>query len=207
MFNVLTIAREYGSGGSEIGRKVAELLGWQCVDKQIIERVAAMGSVEQAWAEHIDERAITWWQRVMKSLRQGGPESYISGGIELGVDHDMAQQFTARVIQEAANEGNCVIIGRSSGFVLRHSPNVLRLLVYAPMAEKLKRMQVRHPKEKDLPTLVRRMDAERTYYAQNYYGFDPTQTHLYHLCLNSTMGIETCAKVAAQIIQSSRTAG
>ena len=55
MFNVLTIAREYGSGGSDIGRKVAELLGWECVDKQIIERVAAMGKVNPAWAAQADE--------------------------------------------------------------------------------------------------------------------------------------------------------
>lgn len=50
VFNVLTIAREYGSGGSEIGRKVAEILGWECLDKQIIERVAAMGKMDSAWA-------------------------------------------------------------------------------------------------------------------------------------------------------------
>jgi len=58
MFNVLTIAREYGSGGSDIGRKVAELLGWECVDKQIIEQVAAMGKVDPAWAAQADEHAI-----------------------------------------------------------------------------------------------------------------------------------------------------
>ena len=51
MFNVVTIAREYGSGGSDIGRKVAELLAWTCVDKQIIERVSAIGKVDPSWAE------------------------------------------------------------------------------------------------------------------------------------------------------------
>ena len=54
MFNVLTIAREYGSGGSDIGHKVAELLGWECIDKQIIERVAAMGGVDNSWVELTD---------------------------------------------------------------------------------------------------------------------------------------------------------
>ncbi len=51
MFNVVTIAREYGGGGADIGRKVATLRGWVCVDTQIIERVAAMGKVDPSWAE------------------------------------------------------------------------------------------------------------------------------------------------------------
>jgi cytidylate kinase len=88
MFNVLTIAREYGSGGSDIGRKVAELLGWECVDKQIIDRVAAIGKVDPAWAAQADEHAIAWWERVMKSFRQGGPESYIGDMSEFAVDRD-----------------------------------------------------------------------------------------------------------------------
>jgi cytidylate kinase len=203
MFNVLTIAREYGSGGSDIGRKVAELLGWECVDKQIIDRVAAMGKVDTSWAEQADEHAIAWWERVMKGFRQGGPESYIGDETQFAVDRDTVQIFTASVIQEAAKVGNCVIIGRSSGCVLRHDPHVLRVLVYAPLKEKIKRMKLRHPQEHDLQALLHRIDSERTRYVQKYYGCDPANPALYHLCLNSTLGIDTCAGMIAQIIQSS----
>jgi len=203
MFNVLTIAREYGSGGSDIGRRVAELLGWECVDKQIIGRVAAMGKVDPGWAAQADEHAIAWWQRVMKSFRQGGPESFVGAGLELGVDRDTVQQFTASVIQEAAKVGKCVIIGRSSGCVLRHDPHVLRVLVYAPLAEKIERMKIRHPHEHDLPALLRRMDSERIHYVQQYYGCDPAYRGLYHLCLNSTLGIDVCARLIVEIVQAS----
>jgi len=63
MFNVVTIAREYGSGGSDIAHKVAEMMGWVCIDKQIIEKVAAMGKVDPAWAARADERVNSWWAR------------------------------------------------------------------------------------------------------------------------------------------------
>jgi hypothetical protein len=63
----VTIAREYGSGGSDIGRKVAELLGWMCVDKQIIERVSAIGKVEPSWAEKADEHASARWELASSS--------------------------------------------------------------------------------------------------------------------------------------------
>jgi cytidylate kinase len=203
MFNVLTIAREYGSGGSDIGRKVAELLGWECLDKQIIERVAAMGKVDHAWAAQADEHAIAWWQRVMKSFRQGGPEAYVGQGSELAVDRDTVQIFTAKIIQEAANVGNCVIIGRSAQCVLRRHPHVLRMLVYAPLCEKVERMKLRHPHEQDVQALLRRIDSERLHYARYYYDCDSTDLRLYHITMNSTLGIDTCARMVAQIIQSS----
>jgi cytidylate kinase len=203
MFNVLTIAREYGSGGSDIGRKVAELLGWECMDKQIIERVAAMGKVDHAWVAQADEHAIAWWERVMKSFRQGGPESYVGEGSGLAVDRDTVQIFTANIIQEAAKVGNCVIIGRSAQCVLRRHPHVLRMLVYAPLADKIKRMKLRHPHEHDLPALLRRKDSERLHYARYYYDCDSSDPRLYHITINSTLGIDTCAKMVAQIIKSS----
>ncbi len=200
MFNVLTIAREYGSGGSEIGRKVAEILGWECLDKQIIERAAAMGKMDSDWAARADEHTNAWWERVMKSFWQVTPQLYAEAG---GTDHDTVQVFTAGIIQEAAKIGNCVIIGRSAQCLLRRHSNVFRMLVYAPLKERLVRMKLRHPHERDLPALLRRIDSERLHYARYYYDCDSADPRLYHLTINSTLGIDTCAKMVAQIIQSS----
>ena len=77
-------------------------------------------------------------------------------------------------------------------------------MVYAPLAEKIQRMKIRHPHEHDLQALLQRMDAERTRYVQNYYGCDPASRGLYHLCLNSTLGIDACARLIVQAIQPSR---
>ena len=203
VFNVVTIAREYGSGGSDIGRKVADLLGWACLDKQIIERIGKMG-VDPSWAEKADEHASGWWERVMKSFRQGGPESFAGEGSEFGVDHDTLQQFTVNVIEEAAREGECVIIGRSSNCVLRKHPHVFHVLVFASLSEKVARMKIRHPDEHDLPGLMYRVDYARTYYTQRYYGRDWSDRELYHLCVNSTLGADGCAKLIVQTIQSSQ---
>jgi cytidylate kinase len=202
MFNVVTIAREYGSGGADIGRKVAELLGWVCVDKQIIQRVATMGNVDPAWAETADEHVSAWWERVMKSFRQGGPESFVGKGPEFGVDRDTLQQFTANVIERAARESHCVIIGRSAQCVLQRRPQVLHVLVYGPLAEKVVRMKCRHPQEYNLPDVLHRIDSERTLYTKTYYGHDWSDRGLYHLCVNSTLGIDACAKLILQTIQS-----
>jgi len=200
MFNIVTIAREYGSGGADIGRKVAELLGWEFVDKQIIERVATMGKVDASWAEEADEHSSAWWERVMKGFRYGGLWSYSGEVAGTDVDRDALQQFTARVIEGAAKEGKCVIIGRGAQCVLRLHPHVFHVLVYAPLAEKVKRIKLRHPYERDSQALLHRIDSERAHYTQSYYGHDWSDRRLYHLCVNSTLGIEVCAKVIEQII-------
>jgi cytidylate kinase len=202
-FNVVTIAREYGSGGADIGRKLAQLLGWVCVDKQIIERVATMGKVDPVWAERADEHASAWWERVMKTFRQGGPESFVGDGPEFGVDRDTLQQFTANVIERAAKEGHCVIIGRSAQCVLQRHPQVFHVLVYGPLAEKVLRMKLRHPLDHNLPALLHRIDSERTHYTKRYYGHDWSDRELYHFCINSTLGIGACARLIVQTIQSS----
>jgi cytidylate kinase len=201
MFNIVTIAREYGSGGADIGRRVAELLGWELMDKQIIERVAAMGKVDRSWAEKADEQSCAWWERVLASFRYGGPEVYVGENADTGVNRDTLQQFTARVIEEAGKVGNCVIIGRSSQCVLRYEPRALHVLVYAPMTEKIERMKHRHPHEHDLQALLRRMDAERTHYTQEYYDCDWSDRGHYQLCMNSTLGLDACAELIVNAIR------
>ncbi len=126
---------------------MSELLGWEYVGKQIIERVAAVEKVETSRAEKADERTNAWWEGVMKGFNFRDLESYSVLG------HATLQQLLASVIQEAARVGKCVIIRRSSQCVLHNDPHALRVLVYAPLAETLKRMNLRYPHERDLETL------------------------------------------------------
>jgi cytidylate kinase len=128
----------------------------------------------------------------------------VGEGPEFGVDRDSLQQFTSSVIEGAAKEGKCVIIGRSSQCVLPHSANVLHVLVFAPTAEKVARMKLRHPDEHDLPGLLYRMDNVRTRYTRHYFGHDWLDRGLYHLCVNSTLGVDASAHLIAKAIRSSK---
>ena len=91
MFSVVTIVGEHGSGRADIGRKLTELLGWECVDKQIIERVAAMGKVDTSCAADADEKSDAWWQRVMRSFRYGASWSYSREAPRTDIDHAALQ--------------------------------------------------------------------------------------------------------------------
>lgn len=206
MFNLVTIAREYGSGGGEIGRRVAEILGWELVDREILERVAAPGKVDRAWAEAADEQSCAWWERVLRGFRYGGPEGFLGSFADAGVDRDGLQRFTARVIAEAGRTGRCVIVGRCAQCVLRDNPRALHVLVWASLAERLERLRSEFPAERDLPGLLRRMDAEHARYALNYFGCNLCDRTLFHLCVNSTLGLEVCARLIASAVEERKSA-
>jgi cytidylate kinase len=200
MFDVVTIAREYGSGGGEIGRRLAEILGWELVDRKILERVAAIGKIDPAWAEAADEQSCAWWERVLRGFRYDGPEGLQGSFADAGVDRDGLQRFTARVITEAARASHCVIVGRCAQCVLRDYPRALHVLVWAPLAERLERRRVQFPEERDIPGLLRRMDAEHAKYALTYFGCNLCDRTLFHLCVNSTLGLEVCARLVASAV-------
>jgi cytidylate kinase len=119
----------------------------------------------------------------------------------LPVDYDLMQKTTASFIQQAADTGKCVIIGRSSQCILRRHPHVLHAAIYAPITEKLERMKLRHPHEKDLRGLLEKIDADRARYVHTYYKCDSQNHRLYHLCLNSTFGIDRCAELIVKALQ------
>ena len=198
-FNVVTIAREYGSGGCEIGQQLAEMLGWELVDRRLLERVAALGKIDTESAGAADEQACAWWERVLRGFRCGGPE-HCTSGLNIGVDRDEQQRFTVRAIQEAGKRGRCVIVGRCAQCVLRDQPGVLHVLVWAPLRERLERLKLEHPEERDVAGLLRRMDAEQARYAHEYFGCEACDRKLFHLCLNSTIGLENCARLIASAV-------
>jgi hypothetical protein len=203
MFNAVTIASECGSGGSEIGRKVAELLGWMYVDMELVGRVASTGKVDPSWVEPAGANASAWWERVMNGLPKDGPVTYFDDGPGYETDPDALQQLTVKVIERAAKSGNCVIAGRGAQCILRRHPHVLHALVYAPLADKISRMKLRYPLEHDLHAVLNRIDGEHTRYTHRYYGHDWSNRGLYHLSLNSALGVDVCAKLIALTSQCS----
>jgi cytidylate kinase len=203
MFNVVTIASECGSGGSDIGRSLAKRMGWMYLDMEIIARIASAGKLDPSCLEPGDANANAWWERVIHSLPKAGPVTYFDGEPGYHTDPDALQQLTASVFERAANEGNCVIMGRDAQCILRRHPHVLHVLVYAPLAERTSRMKIRHPAEHDLHAVINRSDSEHTRYTQRHYGQDWLNRNLYHLSLNSTLGVDTCASLIAQIFHCS----
>ncbi len=175
-YRVLTVNREFGSGGGSIAQLIAEQLGWKLLDKEIIDAIAYAAQVDASVVRPYDERVSSWLRRLNQQAMRSAA---LAAGLELGddtvFDADQTVKISQKIIEKAHAEGNYVIVGRGSQCVLQCQPDVFHVFVYAPM--KLRIARLRESLEKcasdkgpNLEQSIRTMDNERAKYLQQYFG-------------------------------------
>ncbi|MDD3333998.1 MAG: cytidylate kinase-like family protein [Eubacteriales bacterium] len=161
---VITIGREYGSGGHEVGSLVAKELGIPLYDKEVLALAAQSSGICKEIFEHHDEKAS------MSSLFYATPASGL-GGMSFGLQMPMNQRvFLAQfeAITKLASEQSCVIVGRCADYVLRDMAHVTHVFVYASMERRVERiMRVENVDQGKAQELIRKTDKQR----KNYYNF------------------------------------
>ena len=191
MFKVLTIAREYGSGGAVIGRRISERLGWKLLDKAFIDNVAHAAKVDPQLARRFDERTDSWLQRLAHQ-GAGRWRGAFEGAVIVSqpdfFDAETMAALAQNMIEEACQRGNCVIVGRGAQCVLRGRKNAFHVFIYAPWAERVARVRQRLPGTRDIEGLIRSTDRQRADYIRTYFGCNWMDPHLYHLLICSELG-------------------
>jgi cytidylate kinase len=191
MFRVVTVAREYGSGGGRIAQLLAGRLGWKLLDRCLVEKIAETARIEPQVAEKFDERPDPWFDRLAEVFWQSpGLRGYMGGPIPERFDADVAAHLTHRIIEEAAEIGDCVVVGRASQCVLQKREDAFHVFVYAPRGERLARLLRRDhglSKAEAEKKLVAE-DATRATYVRVHFGEDWQNRHLYHLMISSCLG-------------------
>jgi cytidylate kinase len=195
MKRVITIAREHGSGGKEIARRVAGTLGWRLVDRELIAEVARLADVKPEEAAAYDERLNPWIVRMAKGLWSGSADSFAAAPRGVVFDADVTAELTRRVILEVAAEGSCVILGRGAQCVLRDRDDALHVFVYAPLPDRTRRLVARHGGEPGAAVELERVDRGRAAYVQHYYASDRSARELYDLLVNSRLGLDAAARM------------
>jgi hypothetical protein len=198
MFRIVTVAREYGSGGARIARLLADRLEWKLLDRCLVERIAQVASVEPEVAEKYDERLDPWFNRLAEVLWQSpGLRGYIPGPVPGWFDADVAARLTRRVIEEAAEMGHCVIVGRGSQCILQRREDVFHTFIYAPPGQRLERLHRRNPHltKGEVEKQLNLRDSVRAAYVRDHFGQDWTNRHLYQLMISSCLGDEAVVPV------------
>ena len=194
MIRVITISREFGSGGAAIARLIAERLGWKLVDNLLLTEIAKQAEVNHELARRYDETVNPWFDRLMKTLWAGGYEGVVSAMDSAEFDADAMVVLCRRVIQEAAAIGDCVIVGRGGQCILQENQDTFHVSVYAPLEERLRRLRERFPPGTDVAALAEETDRKRAQYIRHYFGQDWANRHLYDLCICSSMGLEAAVR-------------
>jgi cytidylate kinase len=187
-FRVVTVGREYGSGGAAIAGALAERLGFRLLDRALIERIAAKANIDPGLAVRLDERVDSWAARVARSLRFGPFEVVSPVAGDAIFDAERLQALTAAVIEEAAAAGECVIVGRGAQCLLRARDAVFHVFVYAPAAERIRRLRARLGTGADVESLIDEVDRKRAAYVRRHFGCDWLDRRLYHLMVNAALG-------------------
>ena len=195
---IITIARQYGSGGREIGERVAELLGIPLYDKELITDAAAKGTLNEEIIKSADESAAN---SLLYTLAMGS--NVLGATMNFGYKmplNDKLFILQSEVIKEYAERGSCVIIGRCSDYVLRNEKNVFRLFIYGDLDHRKERVALRHPeiKSSQLIDVINKTDKRRASYYNFYTGNKWGKYDNYDMAVNSsTLGIEGTANVIA----------
>jgi cytidylate kinase len=188
VINIITIEREYGCGGGEIARKLADRLGWELWDQLLTDEIARLANCEHREVERREERVDPLYYRLLKSVLRGSFEGSLNVHRLKLLDADAVFRITQRVVQKAASIGHCVIVGRGSQHFLSDRSDTLRIFLYAPKEEKKRRLIAETVSETDAEELVNNVDRERAAFIEKYFHMKWPNPSLYHAMLNTAFG-------------------
>ncbi len=194
---VITIGRQFGSGGHEIGMRLAEELGFEFYDKKLVTLAAERTGVIPEALEEADEKATNPW--LYATMETGGMSMYSPTS-----SNDRLFELQGKIIKEAAASGDCVIVGRCADYVLRNEDiELYNVFICAPLDTRIARKQAQEKlDEGDAKALVKKVDKQRRTYYNYYTGKDWDSPESYDITVNSSrLGIPDTAKLLAQIFK------
>jgi cytidylate kinase len=185
---IITVEREYGSGGALIAEKLAERLGWKLWDRELTTEIAKMAHVHPAAAERCDERRDPLLYRLAKVFARGSYERSMPIEGQEVFDAERMVQLVTRVIENAAATGSSVVLGRGAPYILRNRADAFHVFIFAPYEDKLRRLREMGKSQVEATELLDSIDKERAAFIKQYFGKEWPHRYLYNMWINSMVG-------------------
>lgn len=196
---IITISREFGSGGRSVGHRVAQLLDVPYYDKELVKQVAVETGFDEKFIEQEGEYASPWQSLLSYAFSGNGSRQHMNGLSTA----DFLWVIQCRVILELVEKGPCVIVGRCADYILREREDVLNVFIHAPIGFRADRV-VRLYGESDVAPEKRleEKDKRRRAYYKHYADRDWGMSQNYHLSLDSSLvGVERCAQLILDVVR------
>jgi cytidylate kinase len=191
MIRVLTIEREYGSGGAEIAKRVADRLGWKLWDQLLTNEIARRMDCDSHIVEDREEKRDPLFYRLFKAFMRGSFEGSLNAPRLKMADTECIREVTERVVKETADGGKCVIVGRGSAYYLQSRRDTFHVFVYAPFDAKVRRLQASGKSANEAVHLAETVDRDRAAFIKQYFGVEWPDRQRFHLMVNSSIGEDT----------------
>lgn len=198
---IITISREFGSGGRTIGHQVAEALGIPFYDKELVEHIALESGFAPEYVEEHSEHSPTGSIFSYAFASHGHPG--VMNGLSTA---DFLWNIQCNVILQIAEKGPCVIVGRNADYVLKDRPDVLHAFIYADKESRAERIVRLYGESEKTPIArLNEKDKRRKVNCQHYTGRTWGQSQNYDICLNSSvLGIETCSEILIKLMKNGK---
>ena len=200
-YRIITIEREYASGGTQVGRLLGKELGIPVYGREILELAAREGGTTPEYIAHLEETDTNslLYSLVAMAKSAGGQLPQIS-------QTDQLNLLEAQVIQRLADQGPCVIVGRCGGWVLRQRKDVLNVFIHGDRAERMRRAQEEYGiPEEQAAAVLHKFDHRRSNFYHANTGKSWREREGYHMVLDSgLLGTELCAQILANTVRWSR---
>ncbi len=187
---IITISREFGSGGRTIGKEAAAKLGIPCYDQELIEKIAGESGFTKQYIEERGEYAShgSWLASALSDRDFNGHSN-----------QDALWTAQRKVILELSEKGPCVIVGRCADYILKERADCLTVFIYADMEKRAERIVRQYGERTETPEKrLKDKDKRRAAYYQFYTGMKWGMVHNYHIALDSgNLGIDKCVEVIA----------
>lgn len=200
MNTVITIGREFGSGGREVGKRLADILGIAYYDKEIITEIAQKTDIAAEYVNRVVER-----NPVASYPITIGRTFYPVSDPHADINNKIyAEQ--SNILREMAEKSDCVIVGRCADYILRDL-NPFKVFVYSDMASKVARCRVKGPENEDLSDRelirhIKNIDRDRARYYKFFTGWKWGDKLNYNICVNTTdADIKVLAEALAKLIK------
>lgn len=185
--SVLCISRQFGAGGKTLGERLAKRLGWTFVYNDVLNQVAKEAKVSPEWVEAVDKEAGDWLMRFVTSLV---PSDFIErhlGDNMHDFDEKRYRQFLTQVINNIADRGNAVIVGRGCQFILADRTEACKVLLVAKHADRIKFMMEHYKLDKKkAENLVEKEERRRNRFIESMGVERPDDACHYHMTLNTS---------------------
>ena len=189
---IITVARQYGSGGKTIGEMVAKELDIPCYNREILRMASEERGINEKLFARVDEKLKgSALFRISKSVYEG--ELLPPDSDDFTSTRNLFN-YQAKIIKKLAETESCVIVGRCADYILRNYPNVMSVFVHAPHEFCLRQAMMRNSMtEREMEKFIAKTDKYRGEYYRYYTGWEWTDARHYDLCLNSSkLGFEKC---------------
>ena len=201
MIRIITIEREYGSGGGEIAEKLAARLGWKLWDQVLTQEIAKRMDCECHMVAKHEEREDPATYRLLKAFMRGSFEGSSHAPRLKMVDTECVRDVTKKLIPEIAREGNSVIVGRGSAYYLCSHSDAFHVFIYAPIHERVRRLQLTGKSEEEAEELAGTVDRDRADFIKRYFNVTWPARHCFHLMVNSAMGDDAAVDIIVSAVE------